>query len=1015
MPAKPALQTHHSHPIAYRADIDGLRALAVTAVVLFHAYPKTFSSGFIGVDVFFVISGFLISSILFKENAKGSFTYADFYSRRIRRIYPTLLVVLVTTWWLGCLYLLAPKLKAMASTMLAGTVFGANIQVMLLERGYFDDDIKTNPLLHLWSLGVEEQFYIFWPCFVSIVSRLSMRTAIVTQVVVLALSFGCNMFLLNISDSNKYAFYFPFGRFWQMGVGGLLAYYQHFSAMIVQYSHVPTRDVYNSHSAGISLSKKQHEWSVFLSWSGLALICTGFYCLDEASAFPGFWALLPTVGAALLIFAGPEAWFNRVVLAHTSAVFIGKISYAFYLWHWPLLVFAKLRYPNPAFRPIYMSPVAMLVLAFGLSLSSVFHVENVLRRKKAKWVVPVLAGAMVGMTVLASSVVMYPNTFSFTQQALDLRSQLSAVMIETNRTIIVVEVPNSSRFPDFKNVTESSLGYAKQDWAPNEGLLPIPKDHVVGSTDEGRLLNPGQEARSLVVALGDSHLDMLKPRFFKLAQDTKPREFPTIAFKSSIYPALTRCVWWNVFQVNMIKTVGPKVVLYAINWLKILHPGGAPDDPLHDPKDVEDILTGFSVELSRWFAEGIRVFVTTVHPEGDAFDPKTMSSVIKPQPVNRTAFREHNQWLIGLVEHAITAANATILDLSDNYCWEDRCNVVDHDGTPIMKDSNTFTSAFAAEYLSVVDQVVAVALNAADLNNDDATDEAPNTSRYPRIEEPTVSKINQAVDDWATNYRVDELPVGFDAWGATQVMNPGQTNVIFAWGDSHTNMIKPRFFKGLMSHHVASNLSNFPTIYFRAINGEGMLPCNENYTAMVNTVKAVRPKVLLHSVNWPQYLRPKGKDSDEFPMPPKCCPVGYKEDCLSMRPKDVVAFLAQFQKDMAEFTRSGIRVFIATINPEGDQFDPKHMLSGDEVGDVRPVLKSAYREVHKELVGLVEAAIHGANATLLDYSDNYCWEDVCQVVDMYGNPIMKDNNHLRSNYAFKYLSVIDQVVAAAMS
>ncbi|KAF0717434.1 hypothetical protein As57867_002282, partial [Aphanomyces stellatus] len=191
-----------SHPIAYRADIDGLRALAVAAVVLFHAYPKTFSSGFIGVDVFFVISGFLISSILFKENAKGSFTYADFYSRRIRRIYPTLLVVLVTTWWLGCLYLLAPKLKAMASTMLAGTVFGANIQVMLLERGYFDDDIKTNPLLHLWSLGVEEQFYIFWPCFVSIVSRLSMRTAIVTQVVVLALSFGCNMFLLNISDSN---------------------------------------------------------------------------------------------------------------------------------------------------------------------------------------------------------------------------------------------------------------------------------------------------------------------------------------------------------------------------------------------------------------------------------------------------------------------------------------------------------------------------------------------------------------------------------------------------------------------------------------------------------------------------------------------------------------------------------------------------------------------------------------------------------------------------------------------
>ncbi|KAF0691532.1 Aste57867_17273 [Aphanomyces stellatus] len=521
---------------------------------------------------------------------------------------------------------------------------------------------------------------------------------------------------------------------------------------------------------------------------------------------------------------------------------------------------------------------------------------------------------------------------------------------------------------------------------------------------------------------------MLKPRFFKLAQDTKPREFPTIAFKSTTTPPLTRCAWANVYQINMIKTVGPRVVLYAINWLKVLHPGGAPDDPLHEfplqccssyddpcvgqsPKDVDDILTAFSAEVALLTAEGIQVFVTTVNPEGAAFDPKTMSSAIQPQPVNRTAFREHNRWLIGLVEHAITAANATILDLSDNYCWEDRCNVVDHDGTPIMKDSNTFTSAFAAEYLSVVDQVVAVALNAADLNNDDATDEAPNTSRYPRIEEPTVSKINQAVGDWAPDYRVENIPAGSDTWGATQVMNPGHVNTIFAWGDSHTNMVKPRFFKGLMNHQ---DPAKFPTIYFRSFDGSAMLPCDENYNDMLSAIKKLQPKVLLHSLNWQRYLRPEAQDSDEFTTPPKCCSKEYSV-CKHQRPKDVVAILNQFQKDMAELTSLGIRVFIATMNPEDNQFDPKHMLSGDEVGDVRPVLKSAYREAHKELVGLVEAAIHGANATLLDYSDNYCWEDVCQVVDMYGNPIMKDNNHLRANFAFKYLSVIDHVVAAAMS
>ncbi|KAF0713381.1 hypothetical protein As57867_004359, partial [Aphanomyces stellatus] len=388
---------------------------------------------------------------------------------------------------------------------------------------------------------------------------------------------------------------------------------------------------------------------------------------------------------------------------------------------------------------------------------------------------------------------------------------------------------------------------------------------------------------------------------------------------------------------------------------------------------------------------------------------------IKPQPVNRTAFREHNQWLIGLVEHAITAANATILDLSDNYCWEDRCNVVDHDGTPIMKDSNTFTSAFAAEYLSVVDQVVAAAVE--DIEDDEDTTELINTSRGPRVEAPTVAKINHGVGDFTPDIDIEDVvSTGVESWGARQVMNPGQSNVIFTWGDSHANQVKPRFLNRFMAHHAKTNHSKFPTIYFRSIDAHAMLPCLDSYQPTLDAIKALKPKVLLHSINWQRYLRPTGHDSDKQSEPPQCCAADYAVDrCEHQRPKDVVAFLTQFQKDMAELASSGIRVFIATMNPEGDQFDPKHMLSGDEVGDVRPVSKSAYREAHKVLVGLVEAAIHGANATLLDYSDNYCWEDVCQVVDMYGMPLMKDSNHLRTNFAFNYLSVVDQVITAAMS
>ncbi|KAF0775334.1 hypothetical protein AaE_000966, partial [Aphanomyces astaci] len=214
-------------PITYRADIDGLRTVAIVPVLLFHAYPERFSSGFVGVDVFFVISGYLISSILFKEMANGKFTYANFYARRVRRIFPTMLVVLTTTLWLGCLYLLADKLKALAATMLAGTLFGANLQLVSLERGYWDADIKENPLLHLWSLGVEEQFYFVWPCVVAYVVKQPAARALGVQLFLLVLSFIVNVALVDVDGSNKYAFYVPMARFWQMGVGSFLAYLHH--------------------------------------------------------------------------------------------------------------------------------------------------------------------------------------------------------------------------------------------------------------------------------------------------------------------------------------------------------------------------------------------------------------------------------------------------------------------------------------------------------------------------------------------------------------------------------------------------------------------------------------------------------------------------------------------------------------------------------------------------------------------------------------------------------------------
>lgn len=259
-------------PVTYRPDIDGLRALAIIPVVIFHAYPELLKGGFIGVDIFFVISGYLISGILIKECSLGSFSYTNFYARRIRRVFPALIIVLTTTLIIGCAWLMAKPLQLMARTLFAGTIFGANIQLLTVSQGYFEPSVKRNPLLHLWSLGVEEQFYIFWPIFVAIVSRLSFRNGIVAQSIIILASFICNISFLGFQGANKYSFYFPLSRFWQMAIGGLLSYL-------------------NFHS--IKIDQIAFWYADILSAIGLLFVILGLIFINEDNDFPGYWALLP--------------------------------------------------------------------------------------------------------------------------------------------------------------------------------------------------------------------------------------------------------------------------------------------------------------------------------------------------------------------------------------------------------------------------------------------------------------------------------------------------------------------------------------------------------------------------------------------------------------------------------------------------------------------------------------------------------------------------------------------------
>ena len=309
---------HNKHPhlahSKYRPDIDGLRAVAILSVVIFHAFPENMPGGFIGVDIFFVISGFLISTIIFSSLERDRFSLFEFYVRRIRRIFPALILVLVACLALGLFVLFPSEYKQLGKHTAAGAGFIQNI-ILWREGGYFESAAETKPLLHLWSLAIEEQFYILWPLLLAFVWKRHWSFLKITAIIAAA-SFAVNIYLMHSNPTA--AFFLPMSRFWELMIGGVLAF------ISLHRSHFIDR-----HKNGQSIL-------------GFVLILAGLLFLNKGLDFPGWWALLPTLGAFFVISAGPNAWLNEKLLANKLMVWIGLISYPLYLWHWPIFSYLRI-------------------------------------------------------------------------------------------------------------------------------------------------------------------------------------------------------------------------------------------------------------------------------------------------------------------------------------------------------------------------------------------------------------------------------------------------------------------------------------------------------------------------------------------------------------------------------------------------------------------------------------------------------------------------------------------------
>lgn len=366
----------------YRPDIDGLRAIAVIFVVLFHAFPGILPGGFIGVDIFFVISGYLITGVILANMQKDSFSFLNFYKRRILRIFPALIIVLAACCFAGFFLFWPNEYEALGRHVAGGTAFMANI-LLYFEMGYFDAAAHAKPLLNLWSLGIEEQFYFIYPLILWACCKLR-RLAAPGMALLCILSFADNIYMaFRHPDAD---FYLPLSRFWELLAGSCLQMLQH------------------QNPCQTWAAARSGFLQCFLPVCGLSCLAAGAL-LCKSSSYPGFMALLPVAAATAIIASGQNGFFNRVVLAKPVCVFTGRISYTLYLWHWPLLSFTYIILGRPAYENAWAVRLFLVAAAFALATLTYKYVEMPVRfgpflgRKK----VACLAGGMflVGMLGVA--------------------------------------------------------------------------------------------------------------------------------------------------------------------------------------------------------------------------------------------------------------------------------------------------------------------------------------------------------------------------------------------------------------------------------------------------------------------------------------------------------------------------------------------------------------------------------------------------------------------------------------
>ena len=651
----------HVHP-AYRPDIDGLRAVAVLAVVAYHAFPALLPGGFVGVDVFFVISGFLISGIILDDLRADRFSLAQFYARRVRRIFPALIAVLAATACFGWFVSIGDEFERLGKHLAGAAAFVSNF-VSLKESGYFDRAAEWKPLLHLWSLAVEEQFYLFWPLLAAALWRRRINFLALVAAVT-ALSFTASVHWSHVNPT--LAFYSPLSRFWELMQGCALAY-------LVRRPR--------------TLGGRTRE---AISAAGALLLLLGLGLVDRSRAFPGFWALPPTLGAALLIGAGPSTRLNGAVLGHAAMAWIGRISYPLYLWHWPLLSMATVvngAQPPPAVR------AALVAAAVLLAWLTYRYLERPVRAAARPGpAVRIAAASMAALCALA--LLAYGGWWHPRNRYTGLEA--------------------AARVGDFEYLKDASRGpsagagvYSLPGTDPATTLL-IGDSHVAQYAPRlGDAPASGGRRRSLLFVVGGGCLPVPGVR-----EDAPVhRGCPQILSEGLELAAAERVktvvigAAWGQYLAAPADGAAPAAGAYEYYFS-----GDGRHVPLHDQAGIELALQSLQA-LLEGLARTKQVFLLLDNPDGAQFNPyRFLDRRLLPLAGGRIRARvpldPGQQRVRDLLTQVARRAHVQVIDPMDTLCIAEGCLRLTSDGEPIYKDDSHLSAAWIEKYAGYLDPAV---------------------------------------------------------------------------------------------------------------------------------------------------------------------------------------------------------------------------------------------------------------------------------------------------------------------